>query len=53
MLISRSLEFIMSNEHNKDLVMCEWCGLVTRLEWRDGVVYCRACKRELSRKEEE
>ena len=23
------------------------------LEWRDGVGYCRACKRELSRKEEE
>ena len=48
MLISRSLEFIMSNEHNKDLVMCDWCGRVTRLEWRDGVGYCRACKRELS-----
>lgn len=39
----------MANEKDRGLVVCDWCGLVTRLEWRDGVGYCRACKRELSK----
>lgn len=37
----------------RDLVMCEWCGAETRLTWHGTLGYCRACHRELSRKEKE
>lgn len=31
----------------QDPTVCDWCGAETRLTWRDGAGYCRACHREL------
>ena len=41
----------MTNERENahDIIVCDWCGQVTRMEWCDGVGYCRACHRELSK----
>jgi hypothetical protein len=38
----------MTNEGNSRMILCDWCGQVTHLEWRDdGAGYCLACHREL------
>ena len=40
------------NKQDRDPEMCDWCGVVTRLQWRAGAGYCRSCHRELLRDEE-
>jgi len=37
---------------NSELIVCEWCGHVTHLVWRNGAGFCGSCKRELEPGEE-
>ena len=43
----RSITLFLPPPQEQDQTVCDWCGAETRLTWRDGAGYCRACHREL------